>query len=87
MSFLFDLPQYESTKKKKPESKLKKLKKGQTLEGLADEARRLVEEKLGKYKDKGRCCTNINDLKSFFEQAEDIIGIDTETTRLLGRYI
>ena len=44
MSFLFDLPQYESTKKKKPESKLKKLKKGQTLEGLADEARRLVEK-------------------------------------------
>lgn len=61
-----------------------KLKKGDTVETLINTARKLVEEKLGKYKDTSRCFINVDELKSFFDETPDnsIMGIDTETTGL-----
>ena len=59
-----------------------KLKKGQTINDLIDAARKIVEQKLGKYKDTSKCVTDIEDLKKFFEDTKDIIAIDTETTGL-----
>lgn len=60
------------------------LKKGDTVEALINTARKLVEEKLGKYKDTSRCVTDVEDLKSFFSETPEngIMGIDTETTGL-----
>lgn len=64
------------------ENKLK-LKKGESIESLVSIANKLVDEKLKKYKDASKCITDINDLKQFFESTNDIIAIDTETTRLI----
>lgn len=84
---LFDIP-------KKPENTITetqtastskiKLKKGQTIQDLVVEARKLVLEKLGNYKDASKCITNIKDLEEFFNNTPDgaEIGLDTETTRL-----
>lgn len=59
-----------------------KLKKGETISSLIETAKKLVEEKLGNYKDVSKCITNLDDLKHFFDTTpEDApIGIDTETT-------
>lgn len=59
-----------------------KLKKGETLASLIETAKKIVAEKLGKYKDTSKCVIDINELKQFFNETEDIIGIDTETTGL-----
>lgn len=59
-----------------------KLKKGQTIGDLINTARQLVMDKLGKYKDTSKCVTDINELRRFFEETKDLIGIDTETTGL-----
>lgn len=59
-----------------------KLKKGQTITGLIEAAKQIVEEKLGKYKDTSKCVIDINELQKFFDETVDIIGIDTETTGL-----
>ena len=59
-----------------------KLKKGETLASLIETAKKIVEEKLGKYKNTSKCVIDINELKQFFNETEDIIGIDTETTGL-----
>ena len=60
------------------------LKKGQTAYSIIEDARRIVDEKLGKYKDTSRCVVNVEDLKSFFDETPDgsYIAIDTETTGL-----
>lgn len=76
---LFDIPVLKEEKKK--ESSIK-LKKGQTIDSLITTAKQLVMEKLGKYKDVSKCITDIEDLKKFFEETNDLIGIDTETTGL-----
>lgn len=62
-----------------------KLKKGETIDTLINTARKLVEEKLGKYKDTSKCVLNDTDLIKFFDETPDdaVIGIDTETTRLI----
>lgn len=60
-----------------------KLKKGESIESLVSIANKLVDEKLKKYKDASKCITDINELKRFFESTNDIIAIDTETTRLI----
>ena len=44
-----------------------KLKKGQTINDLIIQARKMVEEKLSHYKDVSECITNIFDLKTFFD--------------------
>lgn len=61
-----------------------KLKKGETIDTLINTARKLVEEKLGKYKDTSKCVLNDADLIKFFDETPDdaVIGIDTETTGL-----
>lgn len=68
-------------KKEKSGSEIK-LKKGETISSLIETAKKLVEEKLGNYKDASKCITNLDDLKTFFDNTpEDApIGIDTETT-------
>ena len=87
---LFEIPKsYTETQTKKQAEKPKetnfKLKKGQTLDTLIIAARKLVEEKLGKYKDTSKCVLDENQLINFFNQTPEngIIGIDTETTRLI----
>lgn len=77
---LFEIPPEEKPKPKK-QSGLK-TKKNQLVEDLLLTARKLVMEKLGKYKDTSKCITNIQDLKDFFAESDDLIGIDTETTGL-----
>lgn len=83
---LFEYPTDESKKKtnSKTGSQIK-LKKGDSIETLIETARRLVEEKLGKYKDLSRCVMSINELQDFFDSTPDnsYIAIDTETTRLI----
>jgi hypothetical protein len=61
-----------------------KLKKGETLDTLIVQAKKLVEEKLGKYKDTSKCVIEPEVLVRFFEETPDegVIGIDTETTGL-----
>ena len=77
---LFDIPDEPVVvQKKEPQIKLKK---GQTIDSLIATARILVLEKLSKYKDVSKCVTDIFSLKQFFNETEDIIGIDTETTGL-----
>lgn len=49
---------------------------------LIEQARKLVIEKLGDYKDTSKCVTDINYVYKFFDETEDIVGIDTETTGL-----
>jgi len=70
-------------KKEKSGSEIK-LKKGETISSLIETAKKLVEEKLGNYKDVSKCITNLDDLKHFFDTTEENapIGIDTETTGL-----
>lgn len=82
------MPLFEIAKKVKEEtpktgSKIK-LKKGQTINDLIEQARRIVEEKLKDYKETSKCVINIEDLQQFFNQTPDnsIVGIDTETTGL-----
>ena len=80
---LFDLePKAKPVKNKKSGSSIT-LKKGQTATTLIETARKLVEEKLGNYKDTSRCVIDVNDLQSFFDDTPDnsIMAIDTETTR------
>ena len=76
-------------KKKKVEDATAKIKlnKGQTIDTLIETARRLVEEKLGKYKNTSRCVLQEEELIKFFNEtpADGVIGIDTETTRLIFR--
>ena len=64
-----------------------KLKKGETLNAKVAEARKIVTEKLGKYKDTSKCVCDIQSVMDFFNEVTDdsIIGIDTETTGYLGR--
>lgn len=59
-----------------------KLKKGQSLSDLIQEARKLVMEKLGKYKDTSHCVRTVEELIKFFDETEDLIAIDCETTGL-----
>lgn len=70
------------SKPKQTETKQPKLKKGQTILDLIDEARRLVNEKLGEYKDLTECILTVEELKQFFAETEELIAIDTETTGL-----
>ena len=51
-------------KKEKSGSEIK-LKKGETISSLIETAKKLVEEKLGNYKDASKCITNLDDLKTF----------------------
>lgn len=83
---MFSFPQIKIVDTNTPSSKKTpniKLKKGQTINDLIIQARKMVEEKLSHYKDVSECITNIFDLKTFFDNTPDdsIIGIDTETTR------
>ena len=82
---LIVIPNREDTTKKK-NTELK-LKKGETLNAKVAEARRIVTEKLGKYKDTSKCVCDIQSVMDFFNEVTDdsIIGIDTETTGYLGR--
>ena len=79
---LFDIPDkkpQETIQHKKP-----KLKKGETINDLINQSRKLVEEKLKDYKDN----TTAEQIENFFKEAEEgsgVIGIDTETTRF-GRF-
>lgn len=69
-------------KKEKNSGSEIKLKKGETISSLIETAKKLVDEKLSNYKDLSKCVTNLDDLKSFFDNTEEDteIGIDTETT-------
>ena len=71
-------------KKEKNSGSEIKLKKGETISSLIETAKKLVDEKLSNYKDLSKCVTNLDDLKSFFDNTEEDteIGIDTETTGL-----
>lgn len=82
---LFDLTAFEQAAKEVAENTTTpkiKLKKGQTIETLIESARQLVNEKLGAYRDRSKCVTDIEELKKFFNQTEELISIDTETTGL-----
>ena len=87
MKPLFDIQidKKVTTKVEPPKSNFK-LKKGETLDTLIFAARKLVEEKLGKYKNASICVlkSNCDVLDKFFDETPDdgIIGIDTETTGL-----
>ena len=78
---LFDLPEIKQTKPQTTGPNIK-LKKGQTINDLVSIATQLVNEKLGKYRDKSKCVTDIKVLKTFFDNTVDIVAIDTETTGL-----
>ena len=62
---LFNIP--KQIKKEDPSSKIK-LKKGQTIYTLIEQAEKLVNEKLGAYKDVSKCITNIAELRKFFDE-------------------
>lgn len=81
---LFKLPDKSETSKSSKSGSQIKLKKGDTIESLTATAKRLVEEKLGKYKEMSRCVTNVEDLQSFFDETPEnsYMAIDTETTGL-----
>ena len=85
---LFALPDKaeikEANKKNKKSGSSIELKKGQTVNDLIEIARNLVDEKLGKYKDKSRCVIDVEDLQSFFDETPEnaYMAIDTETTGL-----
>lgn len=80
---LFKIPEAPATRNQTDSRELNvKLKRGQTISDLINTARQLVMDKLGKYKDTSKCVTDINELRKFFEETEDILGIDTETTGL-----
>lgn len=65
---LFSIPKEETVNN--TTNKIK-LKKGESIYTLIEQAERLVNEKLGKYKDSSRCVTDIEDLKRFFYETED----------------
>lgn len=84
---LLDIPEEKKKPRKQPittsDSRSSiKLKKGQTIDSLIEAAKVIVNEKLGKYKELSKCVTDIDTLQKFFDETEDIIGIDTETTGL-----
>lgn len=72
------------TKNVEPEKPKFKLSKGETLDTLIIAARKIVEEKLGKYKETSKCVLEASELQRFFETTPDngIMAIDTETTGL-----
>lgn len=80
---LFEIPKTTKSTNKTTSSSIK-LKKGQTIDDLIISARKLVEEKLGKYKDTSKCVTDIKTLTKFFDDTpnDSVVGIDTETTGL-----
>lgn len=80
---LFEIPKTTKSTNKTTSSSIK-LKKGQTIDDLIIAARKLVEEKLGKYKDTSKCVTDIKTLTKFFDDTpnDSVVGIDTETTGL-----
>lgn len=87
---LWEIPSDSSNttqKKQVKETPKFKLNKGETLDTLIIAARKLVEEKLGKYKDTSKCVTEEQDLIRFFNETPEngIIALDTETTRLIFR--
>ena len=79
---LFEITPPVIKPKQKTEGSKVKLKKGETISSLIETAKRLVEEKLGDYKNASKCITDINDLKRFFDETEEnaVIAVDTETT-------
>lgn len=81
---LFDIPSKPTKKQSSKSGSQIKLKKGDTVESLIQTAKKLVNEKLGKYKEMSRCFTNVEDLQSFFDETPDdaYMAIDTETTGL-----
>lgn len=81
---LFDIPNKTTKRQSSKSGSQIKLKKGDTVESLIQTAKRLVNEKLGKYKEMSRCVTNVEDLQSFFDETPDdaYMAIDTETTGL-----
>lgn len=80
---LLDIPDVKpKTTPKKSKEVSAKLKKGQTISSLIETAKQIVEEKLGKYKETSKCVIDVDELQKFFDETEDIIGIDTETTGL-----
>lgn len=76
---LFDIPKKETKEPEKKQPNIK-LKKGQTINDLILAARQIVLEKLGNYKDTSKCVIDVEELKQFFNETQDIIAIDTETT-------
>lgn len=78
---LFDLEEVTQKIEEKQQAPKIKLKKGQTINDLIEQARQIVNEKLGKYKDTSRCVTDINDLYKFFNDTKELVALDTETTR------
>lgn len=69
---LFDIPKEVNKAVDTNKSKSKvKLKKGQTLTDLIDQAEKLVNEKLAKYKDVSKCVTDVNDLVNFFNSTPE----------------
>jgi len=83
---LFTLPN-KKTKTQEKENKIK-LKKGETMNTLIFQAETLVNEKLGKYKDVSKCIIDPDELRKFFKETDDLLALDTETTRIkhLFRY-
>lgn len=79
----FQLPKKQTTKSSKSGSQMK-LKKGQTVDDLIQQARDMVETKLSHYKDVSKCVLDKDILIQFFNEVPDdaVIGIDTETTGL-----
>ena len=65
---LFEIPKV--AQKVEQPAKIK-LKKGQTINNLIEQAEKLVNEKLSKYKEASRCITRLEDLKKFFEDTPD----------------
>jgi DNA polymerase I-like protein with 3'-5' exonuclease and polymerase domains len=82
---LFDIPVRPEKQAEEQKSAPKiKLKKGETIDTLIETARKMVDEKLGNYKDVSICVEDTDTLIKFFNDTDDggIIGIDTETTGL-----
>lgn len=78
---LFDLDEVTQQITQKQQPPKIKLKRGQTINDLIQQARDLVNEKLGKYKNTSKCVTNIQDLYQFLNETHDEMALDTETTR------
>lgn len=82
-NYLFKMEEPEKKPKNVVGSQVK-LKKGETIELLIKQAKQLVAEKLGKYKDMSRCVIKLEDLQAFFDSTPDgsYLALDTETTGL-----
>ena len=86
---LFEIPSEKEIKEQQKRNKKSgssiELKKGQTVDTIIEMARKIVEEKLGKYKNTSRCVIDVEDLQSFFDETPEnaYVAIDTETTRLI----